>query len=160
MIYNLLILDQVPEQHTSSTKDVTKGSAEQTDMSKSGRSEHSNGDKLEQETDNDLPHSAVFVVSDLTSTVKSSYAGQIVTCVNPVSKIMSISFFTYMPSYSDQSQEFIFQRKMNEELCRKIDRNLEMFEVSRQLRMDIPLNALSRVHLWTKSGTTSPGLFC
>ena len=103
--------------------------------------------RLQEEIDNSLPHYTVFAVGEEQRVVKSNWAGQILVSVNPVLNIFRLGFFDYEPKYSQEVLESLESKGVKEKLWEEVTKNMQLFETSRQLVLQIHLKKISSVEL-------------
>ena len=111
--------------------------------------------KLDDEMVNRLPHYTVFVVGGGKKVVKSNWAGQMLVNVNPVLNMMRVNFFDYNPRYSKDSIE---SKKPTEKFWEEVTKNMQLFETTRQLALQIPLKKISSVQLMADVDDASVGI--
>ncbi|XP_052103646.1 uncharacterized protein LOC127737153 [Mytilus californianus] len=131
-------------------------------------SEESTSSILEKEVDNDLPHNIIFMVSDGIKDIVSTWSGQFQVSTNPVTYIMSLRMFDYKPSFSNNICPVSRQKQLTEELCQDIINEMEKFECSRQLRLDVDFRTFESLTFFKCSeneallliNIRSPATFC
>ncbi|XP_071162035.1 serine-rich adhesin for platelets-like [Mytilus edulis] len=132
-------------------------------------SEESTSSILEKEVDNDLPHNIIFMVSDGIKDIVSTWSGQFQVSTNPVTYIMSLRMFDYKPSFSNNIRPVFGQKPdLTDELCKDIVNEMEKFECSRQLRLDVDFRTFESLTFFKCSeneallliNVKSPATFC
>ena len=104
-----------------------------------------------------LPHSMVWVVKLGDNILAANWEGQMVIGINPVQKVLSVCVFQFKPNFSTEGINCLQQNKLTKDLADDIKRNMEQFEVSRQLRCDINLKKVSQLYLHRENGETNEG---
>ena len=114
--------------------------------------------ELDEEMVNGLPHHTVFAVGGGEKVVKSNWAGQILVNVNPVLNMMRVNFFEYNPQYSKEALDNVECDGTSEKLWEEITKNMQLFETTRQLALQIPLKKISCVQLVADDEDADVGL--
>ncbi|XP_063427071.1 uncharacterized protein LOC134710618 [Mytilus trossulus] len=145
------------------------GEGENSNSDSHHSSEESTSSILEKEVDNDLPHNIIFMVSDGIKDIVSTWSGQFQVSTNPVTYIMSLRMFDYKPSFSNNIRPVFGQKPdLTDELCKDIVDEMEKFECSRQLRLDVDFRTFESLTFFKCSeneamlliNVKSPATFC
>ncbi|VDH99452.1 Hypothetical predicted protein [Mytilus galloprovincialis] len=145
------------------------GEGENSNSDSHHSSEESTNSILEKEVDNDLPHNIIFMVSDGIKDIVSTWSGQFQVSTNPVTYIMSLRMFDYKPSFSNNIRPVFGQKPdLTDDLCKDIVNEMEKFECSRQLRLDVDFRTFETLTFFKCSeneallliNVRSPATFC
>lgn len=109
------------------------------------------------QVEENLPHSIFWVLKVGDHSISANWEGQFVMAVNPIQAVLTISIFQFQPNFSNEGILCLQQAKLSKDLANDIMENMELFEVSRQLRCDINLKKVIQLYLYRPYGEQNEG---
>ncbi|KAL4237222.1 hypothetical protein ACF0H5_001940 [Mactra antiquata] len=100
------------------------------------------------QVEENLPHSIFWVLKIGDHLISANWEGQFVMAMNPVLEVLTVSIFQFQPNFTMEGITCLQQCKLSKDLAKDILENMEMFEVSRQLRCDINLKKVVQLYLY------------
>ena len=99
-----------------------------------------------------MPHSMLWVVRLNSDFLTANWEGQFVATINPVDCKLCFSIFQFSPVFSPAGVKSLNETMMSKELAQDITDNMQQFEVSRQLRLDVDLKNVRQIYLHAPNG--------
>ena len=106
-----------------------------------------------------MPHSMLWAIHLNSEILTANWEGQFVASVNPIDATLYCSMFQFSPAVSSEGVKSLHQARMTKELAQDLIQNMQQFEVSRQLRLDVDLQSVKQMYLHAPSGDENEAVF-
>ena len=99
-----------------------------------------------------MPHSMLWATRLNSELLTANWEGQFVATVNPMDATLYFNIFQFSPAFSSEGIKSLHQARMTKDLAQDIFDNMQVFEVSRQVRLDIDLHSVRQIYLHAPNG--------
>ena len=99
-----------------------------------------------------MPHSMLWAARLNSELLTANWEGQFVASVNPMDATLYLSIFQFSPAFSPEGVKSLHQARMTKDLAQEIFDNMQAFEVSRQVRVDVDLHSVRQMYLHAPNG--------